>query len=223
MSFELMKAETAKQVSTSKEFMDAVVEVSGLKHFVPTVRVVDAESKVLCAETMARVKKARKQLEAMRQTAKGPYLEMGKTVDRLFKPFLDDCAKMVEQLDGQYVPYVSKEIAEAEKMQKEAMARAIEARNVEDTEVKAEMMQPSTKVDTDSGQTSVRKTVQFEVVDVLKLIKAAADGRNKLPLDVVGEREPRLRELVNSKKFSKAQWRKWGVKVEEKLGTATRT
>ena len=187
MSFELMKAETVKEVTASQMFMDAVVEVSQLEQYVPNVRVIDSASKALCAETRARVKGAEKSLDEMRKVAGAPYRKMNEAINNLFRPFLDACAKMTKQLDERYTKFVAKEIAEVETSQKEAMQRAIEARNVEDTEMKAAMMTPSTKVDTDSGQTSVRKTMQFEVVDKLKLMKAAADGRNKLPLDVVGE------------------------------------
>jgi len=217
-----MKAETAKEVTSSQLFMDAVIEVSQLEQFVPTVRVSDPASKLLCAETMARVKKARDNLDAMRKTAGAPYRKMNEAVNNLFRPFLDACKKMVDKLDKQYIPYVSKEIAEAEQAQKEAMQKAIEARNVEDTEAKAEMMTPSTTVNTDSGQTIVRKGLTFTIVDKLKLIKAAIDGRNKLPLDVVVANEALVRQLVNGKQFSKEKWKKWGVKVEESHTVATK-
>ena len=223
MSFELMKAETVREVTASQMFMDAVVEVSQLEQYVPTVRVTDEASQALCAETRARIKDSQKQLDAMRATAKAPYRKMGEAIDNLFRPFLDACKKMVEKLDKQYVPYVAKQIAEAEKAQKEAMQQQIEAKNVADTEAKAAMMTPSTTVETDSGQTSVRKLSTFKIVDKLKLIKAAVDGRNKLPLDVVVVNEALVRQLVNGKQFTAAQWKKWGVEVEEKLGVATRT
>ena len=80
MSYELMKSETASEISGSKKFMDAVIAVSGLKQLVPRIRVVDDKTKAVAAETRAQVHQWKKDLEDMRKSAKGPYLEMGKVV-----------------------------------------------------------------------------------------------------------------------------------------------
>ena len=221
MSFELMKAETVREVTSSDLFMDAVMRVSQLEQYVPTVRVEDESSKALCAETRAKVKQAEKDLEAMRKTAKAPYFRMGQAIDNLFKPFVESCTKMTRSLDERYTKFVAKEIAEAEKAQKEAMAKEIEARDVESVE--PEKVNVNNSVKTDSGETTVRKGVDFEITNGLKLIKAAIDGRTKLPMDVVQVVEAKVRQLVNGKRFSEAQWRKWGVKIKDKMTVATRT
>ena len=38
MSYELMKRETASEISGSEQFMDVVIAVAGLKQFVPTIQ-----------------------------------------------------------------------------------------------------------------------------------------------------------------------------------------
>ncbi len=223
MSYEVMKTETANEISSSQEFMDAVIEISGLKQFVPTIKVRDDSSKALAAETRAKVHNLKKSLESMRKSAKGPYLEMGKVVDKIFKPFLADCGTMLQHIDGEYLPYVAEQEAKYAEEQKRAMAKAIEARNVDETAAKAEMMTPKNTIDTDSGKTMVRDSLTVEVVNEVKLIKAALDGRNTIPLDIISINEAKLRQLCRGDMYSEKRWARYGVKVVKIKKVQTRT
>jgi len=195
VSYEVMKRETADQISSSEEFMNGVIELAGLKQLVPTIKVKDEASRAVAAETRAKIQTLKKTFEEMRRSAKGPYLEMGRVVDNIFKPFLEDCKSLNDRIDGEYIPYVREQELVFAEQQQEAMRKQIEAKNVEETIVKAAMMQPGGVIETDSGKTFTRGDVEVEVVNEIKLIKAALDGRNTIPRDVVQINEAKLRQL----------------------------
>ena len=213
MSYELMKSETASEISGSKKFMDAVIAVSGLKQLVPRIRVVDDKTKAVAAETRAQVHQWKKDLEDMRKSAKGPYLEMGKVVDNIFKPFLEDCKGMLQHIDGEYLPYEQEQQLVYAETQKAALAAEIEASNITETEAKAEMMAPSNVTETNSGKTIVRDDLSVEIVNDVKLIKAVLDGRNTIPLDLISINEVKLKQLCRGDMYSAKKWAKYGVKV----------
>lgn len=223
MSYEVMKRETASEIGSSEEFMNAVIELAGLKQFVPTIKVKDDAGRALAAETRARVHDLRKSLEAMRKTAKGPYLEMGRVVDNIFKPCLEDCKALADQIDGEYIPYVREQELIFAETQRKAMKAQIEAQNIEETEAKAEMMQPQKVIDTDSGKTFLRDDVEVEVVNEVKLIKSALDGRNTIPKDVIQINESKLRQLCRGNMYSERKWLKYGVKVTKVKKVQSRT
>jgi len=223
MSYELMKKETASEISGSEQFMDVVIAVAGLKQFVPTIRVKDDAQKAVAAETRAQVHTLKKDLEAMRKSAKGPYLEMGKVVDNIFKPFMADCEGMLKHIDGEYLPYVKEQEFIIAEEQKRAMAAQIEASNVTETEAKAKMMTPSNVTDTDSGKTIVQDDITVEIVNDIKLIKAVLDGRNTLPLDLISINEVKLKQLCRGSMYSAKKWAKYGVKVVRTRKVQSRT
>lgn len=221
--YEVMKAETAAEIGSSELFKDSIVEFSRLKQFVPTIKVKDDTGKALAAETRATIHTLKKSFEAMRKSAKGPYLEMGKVVDNIFKPFLDSCGSMLEHIDSEYVPYMVKQEERVAAAQREAMRQQIEAKNVEESKVKAEMMTPSNVTETDSGKTFLQDNLTVEVVNEVKLIKAVLDGRNTIPLDVIQINEVKLKQLCRGSMYSEKKWAKYGVKVVRTKKVQTRT
>ena len=223
MSYELMVKETATEISTSEVFMDAVVELSRLEQFVPTVRVRDDASKAIAAETRAQVKTLEKNLDSMRKSAGAPYLTMTKTVNNLFKPFLASCKKMSEHIDGEYLPYETEQQLVFEETQKAAMKAQIEAQNIGETAVVAEMMQPAGVTDTDSGKTFIRDDIKVTIVNLIKLIKTALDGRNQIPIDIIQINEAKLKQLCRGNMYSVKKWAKYGVKVEKTRKVTTQT
>ena len=223
MSYEVMKRETADQISSSEEFMNGVIELAGLKQLVPTIKVKDEASRAVAAETRAKIQTLKKTFEEMRRSAKGPYLEMGRVVDNIFKPFLEDCKSLNDRIDGEYIPYVREQELVFAEQQKEAMRKQIEAKNAEETIVKAAMMQPGGVIETDSGKTFTRGDVEVEVVNEIKLIKAALDGRNTIPRDVVQINEAKLRQLCRGSMYSEKKWLKYGVRVVKVTKVQTRT
>ena len=228
MSYELMKRETASEISGSEQFMDVVVAVAGLKQLVPTIRVKDDAQKAVAAETRAQVHTLKKDLEAMRKSAKGPYLEMGKVVDNIFKPFLVDCDTMLKHIDGEYLPYVKDQEFIIAEEQKRAMAAQIEASNVSETEAKAKMMTPSNVTDTDSGKTIVQDDLTVEIVNDVKFFRAVMDGRNTIPMKEMFEKMtpavmPLLKQLCRGEMYSAKKWAKYGVRVVRTRKVQSRT
>ncbi len=223
MSYELMKQETAREVSTSQEFGDAVVQYAGLQQFVPTVKVKDDTSKAIAAETRAKIQGLKKSFENMRKSAKGPYLTMGKVVDNIFKPFVEGSEGMLQHIDGEYLPYVKEQELVLAETQKAAMAAQIEASNVGETVVAAEMMTPTNVTETDSGKTFTRDDITVEVVNDVKFIKAVLDGRNTIPMDCITINETKLKQLCRGSMYSEKKWAKYGVKVVKVKKVQTRT
>lgn len=63
----------------------------------------------------------------------------------------------------------------------------------------------------------------MEVVDPIKLVKAAIDGRNNVPFDVLQINEAKLRQIAVGDTYKPRQWAKYGVRVHEVDEVATRT
>jgi hypothetical protein len=215
MSFDVIKAETVKQVSGSEEFAFCVGQLARFQTVVPKMRVEDAGTKALASETLVQLMKTEKKFEEMRKSAKGPYFEMGKTIDNLFKPLVETCERMRNELAGRMLEYGQKEREEYEKRQKEAMKAEIVAQGVGEEQPPVQVLPPESVVKTDSGKTFVRKRLKFEVVDGARLIKAALDRRNQIPAAVATVNEAKLRECVNGKLYSIKSWAKYGVRVYE--------
>ncbi len=212
MSLELMKRETATEISSSEAFLNAINELSYLEQTIPTIKVVDGASQALASETRMSVRNVEKALENMRKLAGAPYRTMQKTINNLFKPLVEACGRMREILDGQLLEYKAQEEARIEAEQKAAMEKEIEAKEA-GAEIVAEVQQFENVVETDSATTYTTSRKKVEVVDKVKLIKAALDGRNQIPVDVIEVNEAKLRQVATGRMYKPKQWAKYGVRV----------
>ena len=217
-SYELLVADTTTKLTTSSEFAQVLSEVAQLRQFVPSVRVQDDGSHALANEVMVRVKKAAKRLEEMRQQAKAPFLQFGKSVDNVFRPLENTCKEMVGMLDGQMLPYAIQKRNAEEEARREA---AIAAQQVTDGPVSPQPKIAVAAVESDSGKTSLVTRKRFTVVDVYKLAKAAMDSRTKVEMGVIQVNERRVQELVDAGIYSEKEWAKYGVKVFEETKQRT--
>lgn len=223
MSYDVMIQQSSKDIATSREFGLIVQEIAMLEQQVPSIKVKDDAGEVAASEARARVKTCSKQLEEYRKTAKAPYLKINKVIDSMFKPLKEACERMTETLDTQIAPYKSAKIAAAEAAQKQAMEEALTAKEAGvDVSTPAEV-KPVTVTDTDSGKTYLRKVKKVEIVDPIKLVKAAMDNRNKVPFDVIQFNESKLRQVAVGDTYKPKQWAKYGVRVYEVDEVATRT
>jgi len=215
-SFDVMKAETVRTVSGSDEFAECVGLLAKLQQIAPKITVVDEGSKAMASETILQVKNTEKRFEELRKTAKAPFLEMGKTIDNVFKPLIAACEGARKSLEGQVLQYNAAARAALELSQKQAMEKEIKAREVDGEKPPDEypLFYPGV-TQTDSGKTFTRTRLKFEVVDEVRLIKAALDKRNQIPLTVATVNESKLRECVNGKLYSIKNWAKYGVRVYE--------
>lgn len=220
---EIMVRETATEIAGGQEFMTIVAALAQLEQFVPTVKVQDDASKAIASECRARVKTCEKELEAMRKMAGAPYRKMTDTINNLFKPLKAMCAKMVGQLDKEISPYVRKQVEAAEKAQREAYEEALKAQEVDGDESLPAPVKVETTTKTDGGSTFLRRVKKVEVVDVVKLIRAALDNRNKVPFEVVQINEARLKQVAVGDTLKPKQWAKYGVRVYEEDQVTTRT
>lgn len=209
--YDLMVQDTTQALVRSGEFTELVMEVARLGQFVPSVRVQDEESNTLANEVLVRVKKAKKRLEEMRKVTKAPFMAFGQSVDNVFRPLADKCGAMITQLDEQMVPYAREAMRRVEEARLAGQLAAQELAGDGPVSPLPGILPPVVK--SDSGTTRIVKRWAFEVVDVVKVIKAAMDSRTKVTMDVVMVNEVRLRELVESGGWSVGQWEKWGVKV----------
>ena len=101
--------------------------------------------------------------------------------------------------------------------------KQIEAKNIDETEAKAEMMTPTNTVQTDSGSTHVQEKWTFEVVNEAALIKAALDGRTRVPMGIIKIDEGALRQQIYAQIYQPKKWAKFGVKVERVKQVVTRS
>ena len=111
----------------------------------------------------------------------------------------------------------------AEAAQKKAMKEALEAKDSEEGVTTPAEVVVQTVTETESGKTYMRKVTKVEVVDPVKLVKAAVDNRNKVPFNVIQVNDTFLRQVAIGDTYKPKEWAKYGVRVfvEDELATRT--
>jgi hypothetical protein len=221
--YEVMLAQTASDVAKEPALTSIIQEIAVLEQIVPSIKVTDEATEATASEARARAKTCVKDMEAMRKMQKAPYKKVADTIDSLYRPLKQSCARMVELLDEQIAPFKRAKIEAAYKAQAKAMQEAIEAKEAGESVPPPAEVSPSATSKTESGQTYIRKVKKVEVVDPVKLVKAAIDNRNQVPFDVIMVNETKLRQVAIGQTYKPKQWAKYGVRVYEEDEVATRT
>jgi len=228
VSYELMKQRTRAEITSSEMFLDAVMEVAKFKQMVPNIRVRDEETRVIAAEVRGQMVKVRNDLETMRKQAGEPYRLMLNTINAMFKPKVEAFKPLLEHVDGEMAVFEENQKLIYAEEQKKAAQKQIEASNIAETTVKAEMMTPQTTVDTNSGKTFSREDVEVEIVNPIKFVKAVLDGRNTIPMRDYLDRwiastMTLLKQHARGDMYAPDKWAKYGVKVTKVKKYTTRT
>lgn len=218
------------QVSMARNAQSAISLVQAFE-------VVDAPSFELAAEELKAIKAKSKQLNDQRMAITRPLDEAKSAVMDLFRSPLDLLTKAEGIIKGKMLDYQREEqrkaaehrrlaeeaaTAERERLRKEAEALAAEGKHGEAAlkEVVAEMVAPvATKVEeVKVAGVSTRKTVDFEVVNLLELVQHVAAHPELLQL--LDVESVKLRAYVKSLGMST---KLPGVRVFEKETLASRS
>ena len=211
-------------------FTELMQRISAYEVQSANVRVTTDEEYQMAADSLVAVAEVDKSLEGMRTAIVAYPNTFTKAVNTLFKSLKERTKKTRDRLQHHAAGYKQKKDAEYAKQQAEAeAAAAVEAPAVTDVDAEQPAPEPltpplqSTKA-TNGGSVSYRKgPPKIEVINPAKLIRAATDSRNKVPVDVIAIDAAALRKAVGEGLLKPKQWEKYGVKVIEQEEMVVRT
>ena len=210
-------------------FTELLQRISAYEVQSANVRVTTDEEYQMAADSLVAVAEVDKSLEGMRTAIVAYPNTFTKAVNTLFKSLKERTKKTRDRLQHHAAGYKQKKDAEYAKQQAEAEAAAVEAPAVTDVDAEQPAPEPptpplqSTKA-TNGGSVSYRKgPPKIEVVNPAKLIKAATDSRNKVPVNVIAIDAAALRKAVGEGLLKHKQWEKYGVMVTEQEEMVVRT
>lgn len=212
-------------VASRPDFLKLVQEISEYESQVHKVKVKDEETNQAASEALVAVRSTGKDLEDLRKNIVAYPNKVVKTVNDTFrglKASVDKVSGIIQQEIGGYRRKVEEE---ARKAAEEAAKQEIQPTEAGE-EVKPPIPPPpvnTTKTESGGAVYEV-EVMKFEVIDEVKLVKAALDSRSKnVPMGIVQINESALRNAINSKELTPAKWKKYGVKVSFEKEVRTRT
>jgi hypothetical protein len=216
--------------TAAPEFAQLMQKISAYEVQSANVRVTNDAEYQMATDSLIAVAEVHKALEGMRKEIVSYPNTFRTTVNSMFKGLKERCEKARERLQYHATKYANAKEAEFAKQQAEVAAAAPEPSEAVDPDmVDAHPPQPpqppmqSTK-GTNGGSVSYREgRPEIEVVNAAKLVRAAVDPRNKVPVDVVQIDMSVLRKSVEGKLMTIKKWEKYGVKVTEKKDMVVRT
>lgn len=187
--------DTAQQVMTQAE--QALEKAQAMT-------VTDDEQYSVAGNLIADMKRHKTKLETERKELKAPILEAGKTIDRKFRPHLDNIDKAIKAANGKMTAYYREqeerrrkaeaEAAEKARKERERLEKRAEQAEAKGREEKADLLREqagsvtapvSESAPRQTQETTIVETWHAEVFDKLSLIEAVAAGKASMEyLDV---------------------------------------
>jgi predicted phage tail protein len=218
LSNEVMK------VYQREDFMQVIQRVSSFE--VPTTNVIveSVEAEKQAVALVGQVRDVKKDLEDLRKGIVTFPNKFVKTVNGMFKDLKDSCERYEKRVLDKIQPFRRKLEAEVRKAQQEAAKAAAEATQVAeslDEDVPSLPLAPEVPKTpsnvTKAGGHAVheREEVVVNVLDAVKLIKAAIDNRKpKVKMDCITIDTSALKRNVKDEDVKPVQWLKYGVEVK---------
>ncbi len=212
------------KVYQREDFMGVIQRVSSFE--VPTTNVIvesdDAEKQAVVL--VGQVRDVKKDLEDLRKGIVTFPNKFVKTVNGMFKDLKDSCERYEKRVLDKIQPFRRKREAEVLKKQQEALKEAAEATQVPEsldgdvpTLPSAPEVPKTPSNVTKAGGHAVheREETVVNVLDAVKLIKAAIDNRKpKVKMDCISVDEAALKRNIKDEDVKPAQWLKYGVEVK---------
>ena len=224
----VLNQELAAQVN-SPQFTELLQTISTYEVQSANIRVTNDQEYQMACDSLVALAVASKQVKAMKTGILAYPKLFAESVKGAFGGVETRCVNIRGKFENHTKPYKMKKDAEYAKQQAEAAAAVVEAPAV--TDVDSEEKPPesptpplqSTKA-TIGGSVSYRKgPPKIEVINPAKLIRAATDHRNKVPVDVIAIDAAALRKAVGEGLLKPKQWEKYGVTVTEQEEMVVRT
>jgi hypothetical protein len=212
------------------DFMELMQSVSQYEVQSANVRVATDQEYQMAADSLVAVAVVHKALEDMRKDVVAYPNTFTKTVNATFKTLKERCEKTRQRLEYHAGAYKAKKDAEFAKQQAEADAAALQApAPVTDADSEVKPPEPpapplqSTKA-TNGGSVSFRQgKPKIEVINSVKLIRAALSIKNKVPAGIIQIDAAALRKAVDEGLYKPKQWEKYGVKITQQEEMVVRT
>lgn len=217
------------------KFMELMQKISAYEVQSANVRVTNDAEYQMATDSLVAVAEVGKDLEGIRKGIVAYPNTFTKTVNDTFKGLKERCARSREKLEYQARKYKEKKDAEFAKQQAETAAAAPQApeQNVADADgeqVQTELPLPpaaplqSTKASDGKGSVSYREgKPKVEIENAVKLVRAAINAKNKIPMDIVQIDQAALRRAVEGDLMTVKQWAKYGVKIVKSQEMVVRT
>lgn len=217
----MLNQQLAVQLNTPR-FTELMQLISTYEVQSSNVRVEDAAQYQQATDSLVAVQKVTKELEGMRKEIVAYPNTFTSTVNATFKGLKERCQRARERLEYHAGNWKRKEDARIAQQQAE-QAAAQQAEVAQPVEVGDEgavkppeppMPSPTTQATNGQGSVSYRKgKPSVEVVNPAKLIRAAINERNKIPITVINIVMGEVRKAVDEGLYTPKQWEKYGVKV----------
>ena len=238
-----MELSTQKSLAVA-ELTPIVTDIAAFAGTIESIDVADEETQGQVGDLVKMMQHRRRKIEDKRESLVKPLNSVVREINALFKPPRDRIDEIVKIAKGKMNRFAQAQVAiadekrrqeraQAEKERKEAQDLADALRKkahqeaavvadvvVEEAEVKVEKAAAPAKVATTRGQESsviVTKTWKAEVVDLLELAKAVAEG--KLPTHVI---QPNMRALQDLARELKDPGTVNGVRIYQDVTTSVR-